>query len=465
MQNIPKEGAAKPARSLAAGLLRPMGHKQGGRKSMKAKKPDMTSSYALQWKLGYPADFIARLSDAITQAQTKKQSGALFILSIDNLAMIISGYGHEVCEQMMTQIEHEVADIIGSEDVIQRIQRDQFGIILHQLKDSEARYLAERIVSHIRQYGQLSPNGTLHVMGTIASVSFPDQAKTAEEALDYSFIAMRDGSPENTVHLFNINDDRSAFSRQEMGLANYLSKAIIEKRLKMAYQPIIQAKTGEISHYEALLRLYSDDGKITSAGALIPIAERMGLIDIIDETTLQLVVEELRRDPNVNMAFNVSNITTRSSHWLERFTEAVQETPSIGPRMIVEITETAAQRDLRQTAFFIAEIQALGAQVALDDFGSGYTSFRQLKTLSVDMVKIDGAFVRDIVDNYDNRLFVKTLLEFTNAFGLKSVAEYVENGEIAKMLMELGVEYLQGYYFGRPENHRSWLKNGEYERE
>ena len=132
------------------------------------------------------------------------------------------------------------------------------------------------------------------------------------------------------------------------------------------------------------------------------------------------------------------------------------------PRLIVEITETATQLDMRRTAYFVATIQSLGGLVALDDFGSGYTSFRQLKSLSVDMVKIDGAFVRDLVDNADNRFFVKTLLDFTNGFGLKAVAEFVETGEIAKMLMELGVEYMQGYYFGKPENVRGWIDDGEF---
>jgi len=175
-----------------------------------------------------------------------------------------------------------------------------------------------------------------------------------------------------------------------------------------------------------------------------------------------MVVKELRTDPDVVLAMNVSNLTTRNSKWLDRFVKVTNESPEISPRLIVEITETAAQRDLRRTAYFVAAIQAQGAQVALDDFGSGYTSFRQLKSLSVDMVKIDGAFIKDLVDNADNRFFVKTLLDFTNGFGLRAVAEYVENGEIAKMLMDLGVQYLQGYYFGRPENRRVWLKQGEY---
>jgi diguanylate cyclase (GGDEF)-like protein len=429
-------------------------------------RTNLTSAASNAYRqMGYPTEFAAALQQGIEESSRSGTPGALMLFSIDNLSMIMSGYGHTICEATLRQIERDIIDMIGSEDQIYRIQRDQYGIILSRANIDEITYLAGRITSHIRQFGSANPNSSLHVTCSVVSVCFPEQASTMQDVLDHCFIAMQERVSEYAVRSFDTYADRAAYSRQEMGLANYLHKAMQEKRLKLAFQPIIHAKTGQISHYEALLRLCGHDGTISSAGALIPIAERMGLIDTIDEYVLRLVVEELRRDPNVQMAFNISNLTTRNSDWLEVFSNLIEETPAIAPRLIVEITETAAQRDLRQTAFFVAQIQSFGALVALDDFGSGYTSFRQLKALSVDMVKIDGAFVKDLVDNADNRFFVKTLLDFTNAFGLKSVAEFVENGEIAKMLMELGVEYLQGYYFGRPENHRSWLKDGEYEGE
>src|SRR5262249_8112660 len=162
-------------------------------------------------------------------------------------------------------------------------------------------------------------------------------------------------------------------SRQQMGLANYLLKAFKEKRLRLAYQPVIESKTGKTSHYEALLRLVNQTGKISSAGALIPVAEKMGLIDIIDTMVMEMVIEELRRAPNVTLAFNVSNLTTENPAWLESVSQAIKETPEIAPRLIVEITETAVHRDLRRTAFFVASLQSMGCLVALDDFGSGYT--------------------------------------------------------------------------------------------
>ncbi len=416
-------------------------------------------------QMGYPDEFVNALDQAIENAGREEQIGALMMFSIDNLAMIMSGYGHSVCESTLRAIERDIIDMIGTNDQIFRVQRDQYGIILNRTNEQEINYLTERITSHIRQFGSTRQESSLHVTCSVISVVFPEPAATLQDVLDQCFISIHECQAEYAIRSFDTYVDRAAYSRQEMGLANYLQKAIQEKRLKLAFQPIIQARSGEVSHYEALLRLCGHDGTISSAGALIPIAERMGLIDIIDEYVLRLVVEELRKSPDVHLAFNISNLTTRNGRWMEIFGELMEETPEVAPRLTVEITETAAQRDLRQTAFFVAQIQSMGALVALDDFGSGYTSFRQLKSLSVDMVKIDGAFVKDLVDNADNRFFVKTMLEFTNGFGLKSVAEFVETGEIAKMLIELGVEYLQGYYFGRPENHRSWLKDGEYQPE
>ncbi|MCI5049379.1 MAG: GGDEF domain-containing phosphodiesterase [Rickettsiales bacterium] len=409
----------------------------------------------------YPERFVTLLQDAIAESQTSNKPGALLVISIENLAMIMSGHGHDTSEKVMQQIKHEVCEIVGHSDSVNRIQRDQLGIVLKNAEAKEVQYLSERIVSHIQHFSCYADIGSLHITSSIAHIMFPEQCSTAEDALDKSFIALREGTG-SYIRQLDESQDLSATSRQEMALANYLSKAIREDRLQMAYQPIISSKDGAISHYEALLRMRTDEGKITSAGALVPIAERMGLIDKIDDFTLARVVKELRAHDSVKLAFNVSNITTQNPKWLEDFQYYMKETPEIAPRCIVEITETAAQLDLSQTAYFVAEIQAHGCLVALDDFGSGYTSFRQLKSLSVDLVKIDGAFIKDLVDNYDNRFFVKTLLDFTKGFGLEAVAEFVETGDIAKVLMDLGVEYQQGYYFGRPENHRSWLDSGEY---
>jgi EAL domain-containing protein (putative c-di-GMP-specific phosphodiesterase class I)/GGDEF domain-containing protein len=387
------------------------------------------------------------------------------LISITNLSMIINAYGHDTSEIVMHDLIKMIQAMLAEGDTIQRLQRDQIGIILARRDQEDVAGIANRINNTIQNFGRDSfATASLHIIGTIGSVNFPGESASANDALDKVYVAVcsSQSSPHRTFEMIQREADHS---RQQMGLANYLLKAYKEKRLRLAYQPVIESKTGQTSHYEALLRLVNQAGKISSAGALIPVAERMGLIDIIDTMVMEMVVEELRHDPHVKLAFNVSNLTTENPAWLDAIHEATKDDAGITSRLIVEITETAVHRDLRRTAFFVASLQSMGCSVALDDFGSGYTSFRQLKALSVDMVKIDGVFIKDIAQNSDNQFFVKTLLDFANGFGLATVAEFVENGEIAKILMGMGVNMLQGYYFGKPENHRKWKNEGEYQSE
>lgn len=412
----------------------------------------------------YPIHFVQCLNQAIARSQQNSESGALLIVSINNLAMIIGTYGHNDAERVMHRLCDAIHGMTGMDSIVERINRDQIGVIIHGCDTDSIDNYARKINRLIQDYGTASEIGSLHVTCSIGSVDYPAGSTGASDALDKAYIALRNTYGSNYCTYSQTRDETTQF-KQEMGLANYLRAAISDNRLRLAYQPVIETKTGKIAHYEALLRIISKDGKISSAGSLIPVAERMGLIDMIDHLVFDMVVKELAASPNVVMAFNVSNMTTNNQQWLRHAIEVLRDHPQIARRLIVEITETAAQHDLRSTAYFVASLQAQGCKIALDDFGSGYTSFRQLKALDVDMVKIDGAFIKDITENADNRFFVKTLLDFTQAFGLESVAEYVEKGEIAKALIDLGINYMQGYYFSKPENYRSWVKDGEYKRD
>lgn len=406
---------------------------------------------------GYPQSFIDALSKLEQDARAHSQPGALVIVSVDNLAMIMSGYSMAVAEAVMNEL-YAVIATHNPGGMTARIQRDQFGVLLPNKGEHEVARWCQEIEGAIRSYSYSSRYGDLHCLITTACQLVPDRLSGAEEILGRAIVNLTDGKGEDNFR----NDISGAESREEMGMANFLGQAVQEGRIRLAYQPVIDSRTGEVAHYEGLLRLFGEDGRISSAGTLIPIAERMGFVPMIDKLVLSKVVDELRADKDVSLAVNVSSLTTQDHTYYALLSKLIEETPDIGPRLIIELTETAVHGDLKHMARFCAEVQALGCLVALDDFGAGYTSFRQLKMLSVDMVKIDGAFIRDLTDNSDSRFFVKTLLDFTRGFGLTSVAEFVENGEIAKMLMELGVDYLQGYYFAKPLNHRPWLKEGEY---
>jgi len=410
----------------------------------------------------YPMEFVELLEKSIQTIINEHATGSLMLVTISNLAMIINAYGHDTSEIVIHDLMKAIQSLLSPGDTVQRLQRDQIGIILCNSAPDQTVIMARRINATIQNFGRDSLSMVaLYIIGTIGSVVLPAEASSAHDALDKAYIAVN-GMQTVAHRTFDMTRAEADQCRQQMGLANYLFKAYKEKRLRLAYQPIIESKTGKISHYEALLRLVNASGKISSAGPLIPVAEKMGLIDDIDTMVMEMVIDELRHAPDIVLAFNVSNMTTENPIWLEHMGRLLRETPEIAPRLIVEITETAVLRDLRNTAFFVASIQSMGCQVALDDFGSGYTSFRQLKALSVDMVKIDGVFIKDLAHSADNQFFVKTLLDFAQGFGLQTIAEFVETGEATKILMEMGVDFMQGYYFGKPANHRTWLNEGEY---
>jgi EAL domain-containing protein (putative c-di-GMP-specific phosphodiesterase class I)/GGDEF domain-containing protein len=413
----------------------------------------------------YPPEFVGLLEKTIQDVIASHTSGSMLIVSISNLSMIINAYGHDTSEIVIHDLTKMIESMLSPGETVHRLQRDQLGIILTNSYPEDAALIARRIHNTIQNFGRDSfATAALYIIGTIGIVSFPLETTSANDALDKAYVAVNStqSSPYRTYEMTRLEAGQC---RQQMGLANYLFKAFKEKRLRLAYQPIIKSTTGETAHYEALLRLVNQTGKISSAGALIPIAEKMGLIDLIDTMVMEMVIQELRHDPKVILAFNVSNMTTENPVWLDTISSLLKDSPDVAQRLIVEITETAVHRDLRRTAFFVASLQAMGVQIALDDFGSGYTSFRQLKALSVDMVKIDGVFIKDLAHSADNQFFVKTLLDFAQGFGLQTVAEFVENGEITKILMDMGVDFMQGYYFGKPANHRTWLSEGEYRSE
>ncbi len=412
----------------------------------------------------YPSDFVNGLETAIQTIIRNHTSGALLLVNISNLSMIINAYGHDVSEIVVHDLTKIIASMVEEGDMVQRLQRDQLGIVVVNRYPEDVIRLAERIHNAIQNFGRDHfSTAALHMIGTIGSVCFPTETTSAPDALDKAYAALNGMNilPHRT---FEMTRNEAEQCRQQMGLANYLYNAYKEKRLRLAYQPVVNSRTGNIDHYEALLRVVNEVGNISSAGPLIPVAEKMGLIGLIDRIVMEMVIDELRRAPNLHMAFNVSNMTTEDPSWLDQITQMLKDSPEVASRLSVEITETAVHRDLRRSAYFVASLQSLGCMVALDDFGSGYTSFRQLKALSVDMVKIDGAFVKDIANSADDKFFVKTLMDFAKGFGLQTVAEFVENGEIAKILMEMGVDLLQGYYFGKPANNRTWLNEGEYKR-
>ena len=188
----------------------------------------------------------------------------------------------------------------------------------------------------------------------------------------------------------------------------------------------------------------------------VPIAEKLGMVRLLDLRALELAVAELTAYPQVSVAVNVSSLTVTDPAWMRKLMGLIRGRPTIAKRLMVEITETAALEDSEVTSRFVAAVRGMGCKVALDDFGSGYTSFRHMKSLTVDVVKIDGAFVTDIEKNVENQVFIKTLMSLADGFGLQTVAECIETESEARILAAEGADFLQGWHFGKPVIEPPW---------
>jgi diguanylate cyclase (GGDEF)-like protein len=407
----------------------------------------------------FDSSFLDSLRKFYHDANKNKQSYILLLVSMDNLPMIITWQGDDVANSVMTDLGEKIKKELPPESTLLRINSDQFGIIIKNPTANEIDVVVNNISKQVSLYKHPKLEDAVHLRLSVGSVNFPLGVKDEIDIINKAYLALTNAKGKGYEFYCDFEDAKRDHidAQNEMAQLHYLQEAFNENRIVIAYQPVISTKDGSATSYECLLRISNGNGRYESAGRLIGVAEKMGTVETIDEFVLKTAVEELKRSKAVNVSVNVSNLTTSSEQWLKMCAEVLSD-ESVASRITFEITETAAQKDLRKTAYFTAAIQGLGCQVSLDDFGVGFTSFRQLRSLSINSIKIDGSFVLGLEENKENLLFIRSLVDFGRSYGLKTVAECVETGEVAKKLIDLGVDYMQGYYFGAPDVNKPWDK-------
>lgn len=240
-------------------------------------------------------------------------------------------------------------------------------------------------------------------------------------------------------------------------LAEAVEQALRHDRLLFAFQPVVCAATGQVDYFECLLRMRDAERGLVTCGEFIAAVEQSGLIGLIDRQILCKVVAELAGYPAVKLGLNISGLTVCDRDWLRLVIGMLRSEPELARRLVFEITETAALDNLAESARCVGALRDLGCRVALDDFGAGYTSLRQLQMLPVDTVKIDGSLVRGLHESRESRVFLRHLVDLAHGFGLRTIGECVETADEAALLRAEGVGYLQGFYCGRPSIERRWL--------
>jgi len=412
----------------------------------------------------------ARLTETmefvIAQAKRHQTGGALMAVGIDGLPAIEDSLGEEAADRLVIDAGRRLDACLRATDMIARLSHDTFGVLLSHCDQAQLLAAAARIRSAL---GGLAAGANLASVPagrnpaaaigvSVGGVCFPADARNATSAIARAesalVVARRQASG---FRLFQPSQRDRSEEAEAVVMAKRLHDAMRESRLAFAYQPIVRADTLAPVHHECLLRVDDGDGAHHTAPGTIAAIERLGDIPAIDRKTLDMALAVLERHQAASLSVNLSGLTVTNRAWLRSLNARLRFNPDLAKRLMIEITETAAMRDIEESARFIAQMRDLGVRVALDDFGAGFTSFRHLKALAVDVVKIDSSFVAGVAENIDSQLFIKSLTAVAHGLGLQSVAEGVATPEDEAFLRGQGVGYFQGNRYGAPTATPDWM--------
>jgi diguanylate cyclase (GGDEF)-like protein len=402
---------------------------------------------------------MAILEDTIEDVLRFRSSCGFLLVGIDHLARINEAYGFDVADEVIRAVAKRLRARMRGKDTLGRVSGNKFGLVLRDCTPDDMAIAAERLLTGIREETVPTAAGPIAVTVSIGGVTAPRHARSvaevlarAQESLDAAK-ARRRGSFEP----YRPNIERDAMRRENARATDEIVAALNERRIFLAYETVAAAADRKPAFYECLMRIRRANGGLIAASEIIPVAERLGLVRLLDFRVLELVVDELIATPDLRASLNVSPASTTDPDWWSGLASLLRSHPGAAERLIVEITESAAILDVDETGDFVARVKNLGCRIAIDDFGAGYTSFRNLRKLGVDIVKIDGAFVRDIMHSEDDRAFVRMLIELARRLELETVAEWVQDEEAARTLRDWGCNYLQGALIGLATAERPWL--------
>ena len=387
------------------------------------------------------AAFTARVGTLAALATRAQFDVQLLRLRVSNLNDLESVYGINYTERLVVQLARRLEDAVRAPDAIGRLDVTDFGLCVIG-QDVEG--LSERLHADIGDTPYSTAFGPISLKIELTTMRLPAGPEGVGLALENTQATL-DGRPIPAA-----GPKRTASTDIIAALENDL--------ISLAFQPIICAKTGAVHHHECLLRLRSDDGRMISAGAIVQDAERLGLISQLDERALHLARPHLQQTDDLHLALNVSAGTLGDPKTADRYLNQLKDMGPLAKRITIEMTETVAVDDPGMAARFSAAVRALGCEFAVDDFGSGYTTFRNLMAVEADSLKIDGSLIKGIATDENKQTFMRMMVDLAQTVGVKTVAEMVESEADAAILCRLGTDYLQGYHFGRPAPAPVWSR-------
>tara|TARA_Y100001934_G_scaffold282901_1_gene399231 strand:+ start:402 stop:2984 length:2583 start_codon:yes stop_codon:yes gene_type:complete len=429
---------------------------------------DVSARRAMQKKLRYHATHDAltgltnrrEFENALQQTldESAGEQNMLCFIDLDRFKVVNDTAGHVAGDALLRECARIIGRQVREEDVVARLGGDEFGLLLRNCPSKRAVQIAERLIAALGDIRFAWKDSLYDIGASVGLVQLDGNLISVEEAMSRADVACYAAKHRgrNQVSVYTPDDSEASRRHLELQMAAGLRESLEADRFLLYAQEIrpIGGET-DASHYEVLLRLRDRNGDILNPGAFIPAAERYQMMPHIDRWVLtQLLVtlsDELAALPELHLAINLSATSLDDPAFIPFLEELLDRTTVPPERLTFEITETTVVNQLSSASELLARIREKGSKVALDDFGSGFSSFNYLKHFQVDFIKIDGSFVRNLLYSSVDRTIVESISEVAHRLGVKTVAEYVEDIALIPVLEEAGVDFVQGYAIGRPQ--------------
>lgn len=408
------------------------------------------------------AEFERRLDRAVAGAQQFGARHALCYLDLDQFKIVNDTAGHAAGDELLRQIKTILSGMFRKRDTVARIGGDEFGLLFENCPLDQALFMAQTVVSRIRDHRFHWEGRTYQIGASIGLAPITAESQSTSQILTRADIACYTAKDmgRNRVHVYQREDNETVQRHNEILGAADLRDSLEHGRFRLYYQPIVTLKESipKPIRYEALLRVVQKGCKergteLVLPAEFIPAAERYGLMGAIDRWVIRTAFREYAEGigrVEAKIAINLSG-NSLNDDTLLGFVEAQFFEYDFSPEQVCfEITETSAIQNLRRASDLMKVLRRHGSEFALDDFGSGLSSFHYLKTLPVNYLKIDGSFIRDIINSSEDCALVAAITQMSHTLGIRIIAEYVENEDISDRLREIGVDFAQGYFYGRP---------------
>jgi diguanylate cyclase (GGDEF)-like protein/PAS domain S-box-containing protein len=432
---------------------------------------DITESHQLSKELSYQAthdaltglvnrrEFEARIEYALDGTSRTGKEHAVCYLDLDQFKVINDTCGHVAGDELLRQVANVLRTKVRGSDTIARLGGDEFGLLMENCPLAQSQRVAESFRAAIEDFQFVWEDKRFRVGVSIGLVPINGESASVTEVLqqaDTACYAAKDLG-RNRVHIFSRDDEELTKRHGEMQWVTKIQAALETDQFRLYVQPIVPVvgDRSRYEHYEVLIRMIDESGADVPPGAFLPAAERYNLAAQVDRWVVSHLLAWAVQNPQEFARFdmcsiNLSGLTLADESFLGYVIDLLRAARVPSSKICFEITETAVISNLSQASRFISTLKALGCLFALDDFGSGLSSFAYLKNLPVDYLKIDGMFVRDIFTDPLDRALVRSINDVGKVMGKKTIAEFVENDDILRVLAEVGVDYAQGYGVGKP---------------